>query len=100
MAGYLFITEYSNMGDVAAETPLEPMTRRQKIAVAGQPTEELHADTRCVVLFATFPCLVSFSAGDHDADRAWPMAEGVEVVRKVNPNTSMTIKAFDEEVML
>lgn len=96
---YLYVTEYSNMGDVAAESPVEPALRVQRVDVGGE-SEPIHNDTRCVVLLATFPCRVAFSAGGDHEDHAWPLPAGELVTRMVRPNTNMTVKAFAEEVMM
>jgi len=97
--GRLFITEYSNFGDVMAESPCEPPTRTQIIDI-GALSEELHPDTRIVVLYATFPCRIAMAV-DHSLVPmpAWPLPEHTETFRRVRPNGRMRIAALDQELM-
>jgi hypothetical protein len=92
----LYITEYSQFGDPAAESPVEPATLVQKIRV-GEKSQPLHRDTRLVVLYSTFDCRVSFHADEHEEEHAWPMSLRTRTVQLTRPNTGMTIRVYEDD---
>ena len=99
IAGSVYVSEYTNMGDLNLETPMEPARRVQRVEIGGL-SELLDKDTRMVVLFATTPCKVAFMVDGETVEgaenRAFPVAENVETVRVMRLNTSIRIAVFDQ----
>jgi hypothetical protein len=93
---YLYITEYSNMGDLSMETPVEPAIRTQKVA-NGAVSEPLSSGTRMVVLQATLPCRVAFFTGDKAPDDGFPMTENVPVTRIVHMSGGLRVAVLAED---
>jgi hypothetical protein len=86
MAGYLYVTEYNNQGDLSLETPLEPALAQNVLGIGDENQVSLHPDTRVVALFATLPCFVAF-----DSRAGFPLAPGVEVIRLVHMRTGLSV---------
>ena len=104
MSGFLNITEYSNKGDVSSETPKEPASKFQRIAI-GTVSDAIHPDTHVVALFASFPCKVVFFAaenwrdGDPIPPGGFPIAESYEITRVLPMNTVMRVAALPEDAI-
>lgn len=101
MTGYLYITEYNNMGDVQWETPMEPAQRVMRVAI-GEVSEEVAKTTRMVLLFSTVPCLVAFVpdgeevyATQNPDAHVFPLAPETETMRLMHMNTAMRIATYE-----
>jgi hypothetical protein len=96
LVGVLYVTEYPNLGEVSGETPVEPPVKRHTIRI-GEESPELNTDTRMVVLWASYPCMVSFVSVDaeHNPDMAWPIGAEQEIIRLVRPNNRMSVKTHE-----
>jgi hypothetical protein len=85
----LYVTEYSNNGDVQRETAMEPAARVQKVRFESL-SDPLHHDTRMVVLFAADTCEVAFVVDGRDT--VWfPVAKEWETSRIVHMHTGMRV---------